>query len=91
MSETTDEKPPLKAVKDDTVLVTMFQNWRIHAKALSLKRGSPEYFYSQHEFWLGACLTAELLGHKFNPVVVIFLLAGRDMLDLEEKLDVQPT
>ena len=88
---TTDsaEKPAIEGLKRVNALLRMMDHWKTRVEALGLKRESDEYFIVQNEFWMGALLMANALGHPQSPILVIYLMARRDILSLEGPLKEQ--
>jgi hypothetical protein len=39
-----------------------------------------------NEFWVGATAAMNAVDIDVSPIIIIYIMAGRDVLDLEEKL-----
>lgn len=88
MTETTPTSPASnEAEEKPKLLLQLLDAWHNRVSVMTYKRGSQAYYLAQHEYWLGAALAAEYLGQPLGPIVPIYLMSGRDLLTLREKID----
>jgi hypothetical protein len=80
------DKASPEGIKRVKALLQVMDHWKTRVKVLDLQRDSDEYYVIQNEFWMGAMLMANAMGAPQSPIFVIFLMARRDILMLEEGL-----
>lgn len=84
---TPDSATQPEAEEKPKLLLQLLDAWHNRVSVMTYKRGSQAYRDAQLEYWLGAALAAEFLGQPLGPIVPIYLMSGRDLLDLRDKVN----